>query len=74
MAKSLLEHDRVGGLHAVDHPAQIHIQNAIPIIEFVQPRFTADADSSVVKDVVEAFFAKKRALNETIHCQEVSDI
>ena len=55
----------------MDDTAQVDIHNAIPIPEFVQPRFADDANSRAVKDVVQASQGPKRVFDQTLRGWEM---
>jgi hypothetical protein len=61
-------------LHAVDDAAQVHVQNAIPILQLIVPDFARNADACVVEDVIQAALALERVLNQTVGRGEVDDV
>ena len=50
----LPEHDRIGGLHAMHDAVQVDVQDAIPVIEFVVPSLSHNANPRDVEQVVQA--------------------
>ena len=53
MAGVLPDHDRVNRLDAVDHTAQVHLENVVPVIERVGVDLTANPDAGIVEQVVD---------------------
>jgi len=74
MPEPLPKHDRIGGLHAVHDTAQVDVQDAIPVFEFVVTSLPHDANSRDVENVVQASRALKLVLDQPVRREEVSDI
>jgi Domain of unknown function (DUF222) len=53
VAGVLSDHDRIDRLDAVDHTAQVHVEDVVPVIERVGVDFTANPDAGVVEQVVD---------------------
>ncbi len=48
------DHDRVGRLDAVDHAAQVHVDDVVPVVEGERVDLAADPDTGVVEQIVDA--------------------
>src|SRR5262245_54477638 len=74
MTKPLPQHDRICSVYSVNHAAQIHIQNAIPVFKLIQPGFTCDADASIIENVVQPLVARKSVLDQSLHSRMIGHI
>ena len=74
VSEPLAEHDRIGGLYAVDDTAQVDVQNAIPVLELVKADLAHNANPRVVEDVVQTSLTAERVLDQSLGRSEVGDI
>jgi hypothetical protein len=74
VSESLAQHQGIRGLHAVGHPVDVYVIDAMPIRDLVVPNLAQDADASVVEHVVQALVSFGRRLDKPIYRLELGNI
>src|SRR5262245_16377191 len=74
MAITLLKHDRIGCLDSIHNATQVHIQNPVPVVDFIESYLATNSDARVIEQVVQATMTRKRILDQTVDGSEVRDV
>src|SRR5262249_22305535 len=74
MAESLAQHAGIRRLHAVRYAVDVHVINAVPILDLVVPNLAQNADAGVVKQVIQTPVCFDGGFDKPIDCLKLSDI
>src|SRR5258708_136795 len=74
VTESLLPHDWLHRLHAVDDAGEIDVDPSIPILELVMLHLAADDDAGIVEHEIEPSAGAVCFLNDRVHGGKVRDV